>query len=495
MSDILTVQNITKAFPGVLALSNVTLSVGAGEVHGVVGENGAGKSTLMHIIAGVYKPDSGTIVFNGEPYSPKNERDAQIAGVGMVFQERSLVNELSIAENVFAGRQPTGLFNVVLRKEMEARTVEILKRVDLDLDPSLPVSSLSPIKKQLVEIAKALSLDAKMVILDEPTATITEREVDTLFALVRKLKEEGISIVYISHRLQELPKICDRVTILKDGSYQGTFDMDRISLDEIVAKMVGREISQEYTDRGWRGGEVVFEVENLSSRRFSDVSFALHSQEILGIAGLAGAGRTELALAIFGADPNATGTMKLGGKTVDIRSPREAIEHGIGYLTEDRKELGLFLDLDVSSNIVSANLGQFTRYGYISDARIEAVVKENVRDLGIATSSTKKKAIHLSGGNQQKLLLARWLLNKAKILIIDEPTVGVDVGAKQEIYDLIRRVAQEGTSVIVISSDLPEILTISDRIMVMWLGRKTGELSHAEATEERIMRLASGMEE
>lgn len=493
MEEILTISEISKSFPGVLALDSVSFSVTSGEIHGIVGENGAGKSTLMHLIAGVYRPDGGEILLEGKRYSPKNEREAQVAGIGMVFQERSLVNELSIAENVFAGRQPTGWLNLVLRKKMEAETAVILRRLNLDIDPSRLVSSLTPIQKQLVEIGKALSLNAKVVILDEPTATITEREVDTLFSLVKKLRSEGISILYISHRLQELPQICDRVTILKDGHYQGTYPIDQISLDEIVTRMVGREVHHLYDDRGSRTESTVLEVQNLSSRAFRDVSFVLEKQEILGIAGLAGAGRTELALAIFGADPEATGTVTMHGESVRFNSPRAAIRNGLGYLTEDRKELGLFLDLDVSANAVSANLDQFTQAGFVSDARIERVVGEYVKSLGIATSTTKKKAVHLSGGNQQKLLMARWLINEANILIIDEPTVGVDVGAKQEIYRLIRQIASEGASVIVISSDLPEILALCDRVMVMWLGNKTGELSHDEATEEKIMRLASGI--
>ena len=491
--EILAVDSITKSFPGVLALDNVSLSVRKGEVHAVVGENGAGKSTLMHVIAGVYRPDAGSVLLEGNPYTPRNEREAQEAGVAMVFQERSLVNTLSVAENVFAGRQPTGPFNIVLRKKMEAETREILKRVNLDIDPSQPVSALTSIEKQLVEIAKALSLNARIVILDEPTATITEREVDTLFELVRKLRAEGISIIYISHRLQELAQICDRVTILKDGRYQGTFALEEISLEDIVTKMVGREVHHRYDDRGWSGGEVVLEAENLSSDKFQNVSFALHKQEILGIAGLAGAGRTELALALFGADPNATGTVKIKGEPVRLRTPEKAIRRGIGYLTEDRKEQGLFLQLDLASNVSASNLKKFTRNGMLSDKQIERIAQQYIKSLNIATSSVKKKAINLSGGNQQKLLMARWLINEAGVLIVDEPTIGVDVGAKQEIYDLIRSVAKTGASVIVISSDLPEILTLCDRVMVMWLGNKTGELSHEEATEEGIMRLASGI--
>lgn len=488
----LEIQGISKQFPGVKALDNVSITIVEGEVHGLVGENGAGKSTLMHILAGVFRPDEGTITLNGEPLEFEDERSAQLAGIGMVFQERSLVNDLSIAENIFAGRQPIKFFNLVDFKKMNSMAKELLAQVGLNLDPSMKVGRLTSIEQQLVEIAKALSLDAKVLILDEPTATITERETEILFSLVKELRAGGISIIYISHRLKELHLICNRVSVLKDGKYQGTRNLNEVTTDEIVTMMVGREILNVYDDREWEKGEVVLKVKNLSSLAFKDVNFVLHKQEILGIAGLAGAGRTEIALALFGADPKAEGEIFHYGKQVRFKSPEDAIRHGIGYLTEDRKEAGLFLDLDVSSNIVSANLDEFTYAGFVRDQDILKKTRESVKQLNVITPSMKQKAINLSGGNQQKLLMGRWLMKDSDILIIDEPTRGVDVGAKSEIYELIRSMAKSGTSIIVISSELPEILTLCDRTIVMWQGNLTGELTNEEATEEKLMHLASG---
>jgi ribose transport system ATP-binding protein len=490
---VLEIQGISKTFPGVKALDGVSISVKKGEVHGLVGENGAGKSTLMHILAGVFPPNEGKIILNGNELEFEDERSAQRAGIGMVFQERSLVGEMSIAENIFAGRQPVKRFNLVDWKSMNEQASDLLRQVGLNLDPTIKVFRLSTIEKQLVEIAKALSLDAKVLILDEPTATITERETDILFALVCELRTRGISIIYISHRLQELHSICDRVSVLKDGVFQGTRNLGEVNTSEIVTMMVGREVLNEYDDRGNDKSDVVLEVKNLSSRAFKNVSFTLRKQEILGIAGLAGAGRTEIALAIFGADQKATGEIYLHGKKTKIRSPEEAIRNGIGYLTEDRKDAGLFLDLDVSSNIASANLREFSQNGFLNDQEIRKQTGLSVENLQISTPSLKQKAINLSGGNQQKLLMARWLMRESDILIIDEPTHGVDVGAKSEIYDLIRTMAKSGTSIIVISSELPEILMLCDRMVIMWQGNLTGELTHNEATEEKIMHFASGL--
>jgi ribose transport system ATP-binding protein len=489
----LEVKGISKSFPGVKALDNVSLTVHKGEVHGLVGENGAGKSTLMHILAGVYQQDEGELFIDGNKCEFRDERSAQDAGIGMVFQERSLVKELSVAENILVGRQPIKCLNFIDKKQMCSTALTFLKRVNLDIDPMTRVAQLSPIQQQLVEIAKALSLNAQMLILDEPTATITEREIGTLFTLVKQLKKEGIAIIYISHRLQELHFICDRVSVLKDGVYQGMRVMNEAPLEEIVTMMVGRNVLSMYDDRNWKGGEVVLEVKNLSSSRFKDISFSLKKQEILGIAGLAGSGRTELALALFGVDRKAKGDVYVNNKRTRFTTPKEAINAGLGYLPEDRKDSGVFLDLDITSNIVSANSLQFTRYGLFSEKKAIKSVRKYIRDLKITTPSSKQKVINLSGGNQQKVLMARWLMKDPDILIIDEPTRGIDVGAKEEIYKLIRRMAVRGKSIIIISSELPEIITLCDRVIVMCLGRKTGELLHEEATEEKIMRLASGL--
>ncbi len=487
------VKGISKSFPGVKALDDVSLTVHKGEVHGLVGENGAGKSTLMHILAGVYLPDEGELFIDGNRYEFRDERSAQEAGIGMVFQERSLIKELSVAENIFAGRQPVKWLNIIDKKQMCRVAAEFLKRVNLDISPMTRVAQLSSIQQQLVEIAKALSLNAQILILDEPTATITEREIDTLFSLVKQLKKGGIAIIYISHRLQELPYICDKVSVLKDGVYQGTRMMNDVTLEEIVTMMVGRKVLSVYDDRNWKEGDVVLEAKDLSSTKFKNISFFLEKQEILGIAGLAGSGRTELALALFGVDRKVKGEVYVNNKRARFNTPRDAINTGIGYLPEDRKDSGVFLDLDVTSNIISANSLQFTRYGLLSDKKAIKSVNKYIKDLKIMTPSVRQKVINLSGGNQQKVLMARWLMKDPDILIIDEPTRGIDIGAKEEIYKLIRQMAVRGKSIIIISSELSEIITLCDRIIVMCLGRKTGELLHVEATEEKIMRLASGL--
>lgn len=494
-NKILELIEIEKSFPGVKALSGVSLELYEGEVHGLVGENGAGKSTLMHILSGVYQPEGGLIKIDGREMAFQGERDAQEAGVGMVFQERSLVDSLSVAENIFAGRQPINRIGLVDKTKMNRRASVLMNRVGLKVDPTREVGTLSPIEQQLVEISKALSLNARILIMDEPTATITEKETETLFKLIRDLKESGMSIIYISHRLQELPNICDRVSVLKDGVYQGERRVDQLDIEELIPMMVGRQVSMEYDDRDFKREEapVVLSVKKLKSDFFEDVSFNLHEGEILGFAGLAGAGRTEIALALFGLDRSAEGTATLRGATLGLNSTSSAIRSGIGYLTENRKQSGVFLGLDVKANIESANIGRFTTRGIIDDSAVSNVCDEYVKKLGIKAPSLEQTAINLSGGNQQKLLFARWALRDTEVLIVDEPTRGVDVGAKGEIYELIRSMARSGHSIIVISSELPEVLTLCDRIMVMSLGRKVGEVLRADATEEVLMHMASGL--
>lgn len=491
--EFLRIENISKSFPGVEALKNINISIEKGEVHAIVGENGAGKSTLMHIIAGVYRSDEGKIILNGEELRLRDEIDAQKAGIGIVFQERSLVENLSIAENIFVTRQPVNKLGLVDKKTMVLKAEELLEKVGLKINPLTSLSRLTPVVKQLVEIAKALSLNPQILILDEPTATISEREVGILFSLIEQLKNRGISIIYISHRLQEIFGICDRVSVLKDGIYQGTKKVSEVSLEEIIRMMVGREILNIYEDRENIEKEIVLEVKNLSSKAFKNISFELKKKEIFGISGLIGAGRSELALALFGLDNNASGEIYVKGRKVSFKIPGEAIKSGIGYLTEDRKESGIFLGLQVTDNIFSSNLERVTKFGVVNDSKLNKLSKEFVDKLKIATPSLKQKALNLSGGNQQKLLLARWLLKNPDILIVDEPTRGVDVGVKSEIYQLLRKIANGGTSIIVISSELPEILTLCDRIMVMWQGRKTGELTHLEANEEKLMKLCAGL--
>lgn len=492
---ILKVEGICKNFPGVKALDNINLEIFRGDVHALVGENGAGKSTLMHILAGVHRPDSGKIFFEGKAVEITDQKCAQQLGISIVYQERSLVADLSIAENIFAGRQPVGILGMVDFNALYKKAAVLLKRLELDLDPRIVVGRLSPAKQQMVEIAKALSLDVKLLILDEPTSTITEVETKALFKVIEQLRGQGIAIIYISHRLAEIEAICNRVSVLKDGRYVGTVAMAETTLDEIVKMMVGRELSHQYQQRENRFTDTALEVKCLNSSYagFKNISFAVKKGEILAFAGLAGAGRTEVARAIFGADPLDSGEITIKGRKVQIKSSEDAIHLGLGYLPEDRKDQGLFLEMNLAENLAAAKLTSFAANGFMKDNQIAAVTTEYVQKLRVAASGIKQKVINLSGGNQQKVILARWLYVNPDILIVDEPTRGVDVGAKAEIYSILRELANNGTAVIVISSELPEVLALGDRIIVMWQGIITGELSRADASEEKIMHLASGL--
>lgn len=493
----LIIENVSKGFPGVQALDGVSFEIQRGEVHGIVGENGAGKSTLMHIIAGVYAPDNGEVTLGDARLDNKNERQVQKAGVGMVFQERSLVPNLSVAENIFAGRQPINSLNIINKHRMEERAQDLLAQVGLSkgVDPNTSVSNLSTIERQLLEIAKALSLNAEVLILDEPTATLTKKETDTLYELVGRLQDSGMTVIYISHRLEEVKKVCDRVTVLKDGKYQGTRKIEDVTLDELVRLMIGREVDERYDNRGLpEERSAALKVEDLTGSGFHDVSFDLKEQEILGIAGLGDAGRTDLALTLFGQKSKSKGSIYFQDREVNFSSPFEALKRGLAYMPEDRKEKGLFLNLNVYQNVLASNLDKFTPSYVLDDKSAIKSVKQYVNRLSIQTPSIFREVINLSGGNQQKVLLARWLLRNAKVMIVDEPTRGVDVGVKREIHGIIRRVTtEENTSVIVISSEMPELLQLCDRIAVMWKGKLTEILDHEEATEERIMQLASGM--
>lgn len=490
---ILQLVSIEKSFPGVKALKGVNLEVRKGEVHALCGENGAGKTTLMHVLAGVYKAEHGEIIIDGKEVKIENQRQANDIGISIVYQERSLVNGLSVAENIFASRQPVNKFGKIDWKKLNKMAKEHLSTLNIDIDPRVLVGSLQPSMQQMVEIAKALSIEPKILILDEPTATITEKEVVSLFKLVKKLKETGMAIIYISHRLNEIFQVADRVSVLKDGAYMGTEDIKNIDQGWIVKKMVGRDVYIERYEREI-SKEVVLECKNFSNgKRFHDVSFYLRKGEILSFAGLAGAGRTEVFRAIYGADPKASGEVYIDGKKVRIRNCIDAIKAGIGYLPEDRKEQGLFLEMSVSENIASANLNLFKKGIEINESKIIKVAKEYKERLNIVTPSVKQRVINLSGGNQQKVVLAKWLLLNPKILIVDEPTRGVDVGAKSEIYSVLRKMAEAGTSIVVISSDLPEVLSISDRVYIMWSGTINGEMLGKDLVEEEIMSIASGL--
>ncbi len=508
-APILTMRGICKHFPGVQALEDVDLEVQPGEVHALVGENGAGKSTLMHILSGVYQPDGGSIDFNGQTgIVLADEQIAQRQGIAIVFQERSLFGPLSIAGNIFVGRQPVGRFGFVNRSTMWKESRRLLAEVGLDVDPRLPVEQLSPHQQQLVEVAKALSLNAQLVIFDEPTAALTETETDHLFAVIKRLQARQAAIIYISHRLEEIFQIADRVTVLRDGRLQATLSVAETSSQELVMQMVGRELTADSFSRHELPSDQspVLEVKNLSDTaadspervQLKDISFSVRAGEIVGLAGLAGAGRSEVALALFGARRGTEGTILVGGKILQQGSARrrcvaDTIQAGIGYLPEDRKEAGLFLENTVANNIAAASLEQFGFF-WIRDRRIAKVAGDYCQSLQVAARDVRQSVVSLSGGNQQKILLAKWLLVDPKVLIVDEPTRGVDVGAKAEIHRLLFELSRQGTAVVVISSELPEILTVSDRILVMAEGRITGELSHEEATEERIMHLASQVE-
>ncbi len=489
---VLEAKQIVKEFPGVRALKCVDFDVREGEIHALCGENGAGKSTLMHILAGVYKPDGGCLCLNGNTVNITNQRCANDMGISIVYQERSLVSGLSVAENIFAARQPVGALSMIKWKQLYKETDDLLQKLGLHIDARMQVGRLSPAMQQMVEIAKALSVDPKVLILDEPTATITEKEVGILFSLLRKLKSQGMAIIYISHRLAEIFQIADRVTVFKDGEFIATEDVINIDNNWIVSKMVGRELLFSRV-RHDVGEQVVLECKGFNSDKFSDINFKLKKGEIISFAGLAGAGRTEVMRALFGADRKTGGELFIEGEKAVIKTPKDAIKSGIGYLPEDRKEQGLFLDMSIAANIASASLKRLSRGMNLDQKAINVISEDYEKKLGIVTPSIHQKVVNLSGGNQQKVVLAKWLAVNPRIMIVDEPTRGVDVGAKAEIYQILRDLTQAGTSIIVVSSDLPEVLAISDRIYVMHNGRITGEMTGDEATEEFIMKYASGI--
>ncbi len=493
---LLQVKDIHKRFPGVHALKGVSLEISSGEVHALVGENGAGKSTLMHILAGVHQPE-GVIVFEGKTVAIPDEQAAQRMGIAIVYQERSLFGLLSVAENIFAARQPVGRLGMIDRRALVERARRVLAELDVTVDPRTPAGELSPALQQMVEIAKALSLDPRLLILDEPTAALTGAETTALFRVVRRLKERGIGVIYISHRLEEIFQIADRVTVLRDGTWQGTLGIAQTSPADLVRRMVGREITAAPRAVPPADAPVVLEVRGLADPPdgpfrplLEDVSFTLRKAEVLAWAGLAGAGRTELALSLFGVRPRGAGEIVLDGRAICPRSPREAIEAGIGYLSEDRKDLGLFLEMSLAENVAAAALARFGAF-WLDDRRLHTVAAEFREKLRIASRDVRQPVRSMSGGNQQKVALAKWLLVAPKVLIADEPTRGVDVGAKAEVHTLLFQLASQGTAVMVISSDLPEVLALGDRVAVMREGRLAGILDRKDATQERVMHHAA----
>lgn len=497
MNHLLRARGICKSFANVAVLKDVGLDVGAGEVHALVGENGAGKSTLMNILAGVLQPDAGEFTFLGETRRGfASAHEAQQRGIAIVFQERSLFAPLTVAENIFAGRQPVHGWGHIDQRRLRKDAAKWLAQVAPEVSPGDIVDELSPAQQQMVEIAKGLSLRARLMIFDEPTAALTQTETDRLFRLIRELKQRGVGIIYISHRIEEVFALADRVTVLKDGVGRGTFLVPQTSAEELIRLMVGRELQPVAVTSHGAAGPALLEVCNLSDRiaiagcLLRDISLHAYPGEIIGLAGLAGAGRTELALTLFGARPRGQGEVWVRGKPFRPASPAAAIAAGLGYLSEDRKESGLFLEMALSRNIAAASLSRFGNWLY-RDARERAETDSFRQRLRIASQGLHQEVGRLSGGNQQKVLFARWLLVNPAVLMADEPTRGVDVGAKAELHLLLREFAARGATVILISSDLPEVLALSDRIYVMRAGKIAGELPRAEASEEAVMRMAA----
>ncbi|WP_277207972.1 sugar ABC transporter ATP-binding protein [Isoptericola croceus] len=488
---LLRMTGISKGFPGVKALDDVHLELRHGEVLALVGENGAGKSTLMKLLSGLHRADAGTMELDGEPYAVSSPREANESGIAIIHQEFHLMADLTVAQNIFIGREPRRA-GLIVDAELERRTAALFESLGIVLDPAQKVGELSVAGQQMVEIAKALSFDARVLIMDEPTAALNDAEVATLFRLVRDFVSPRTGVVYISHRMEEIQEISDRITVLRDGRYVGTSDTATTTTAEVISRMVGREVVTDArpapapADR-----EVVLSVRGLSTRKLlRDVSFELHRGEILGFAGLMGAGRTEVARAVVGADPS-TGTIEVAGRPVTIRHPADAVRHGIGYLSEDRKRYGLLLDQDVTANTMLSSLRRESRFGFVRDAVGRRVAARMVDRLGIRTPSIGQRAKNLSGGNQQKVVLAKWLTRDCDVLVVDEPTRGIDVGAKDEIYELLTALAAQGTAIIMISSELPEVLRLSERIVVMCEGRVTGVVDNADATPESLMELAT----
>lgn len=491
---LLQMRAITKRFPGVLALSDVSFDVRAGEVHALVGENGAGKSTLMKILSGVYERDGGEIIFKGSPFNPKTPRQAQVAGITTIYQELNQVPYLSVTENIFLGSElMRGPF--VDWPAMHRQASRLLAKLHLDIDPHTQLDRLGVAQQQMVEVAKALHHKADLIIMDEPTSALSVREIEDLFAIIRELQAANVAIIYISHHLDEAFAVSNRITVLRDGRYTGTYPTIDLNVDKLIRLMVGRDLSDQFPKEKAPRGEEVLSVEGLNQgSRLIDMNFSAYAGEVLGVAGLVGAGRTELVRAIFGADPIDSGRIFVNGRPVRVASPRDAIRHGIALLTEDRKQQGLVLQMSTRDNISMAVLDRLTPGVFTNQARESALAQNYISSMAIKTPSQEQLAINLSGGTQQKVVLAKWMATHPKVLIFDEPTRGIDVGAKVEIYKLINEFARQGVAILMISSELPEVLGMSDRIMVIHEGRIAGFLSRAEATQERILELATGQE-
>lgn len=492
---LLEMTGISKSFPGVRALHNINLKVRKGSVHALMGENGAGKSTLMKVLIGLYRPDSGEIKFDGEVVKFQTVQDALQKGISMIHQELSPVLEMTVAENIFLGREKCFKNSFwVNDREMERKTIELLKQLEISIDPKTKMKELSTAYMQMVEIAKAISYEAKLVIMDEPTSAITEREVEDLFKIIKWLQDKGVSIIYISHKMDEIFKIADEITVFRDGELVGTSLASETNQNKLIELMVGRELKNLFPKENVDIGDTVLEIRNFNrEKKFHDINIKVRKGEILGLAGLMGAGRTEIMESLFGVIPPETGEVFINNKKVKIKSPQDAVKFKMGFLTEDRKLSGLYLPLTVKENMAIVNLNTYLKAGLIRNKNVVNDCRKMIELLNIKTPGLEQIVNNLSGGNQQKVLIARWLLINSDILILDEPTRGIDVGAKSEIHKLMSRLTSQGKAVIMISSELPEILGMSDRIIVMHEGRITGELDRKEATQEKVMRLATGM--
>lgn len=491
MDDVLEMKGIVKEYPGVKALKGVDFHLKRGEVHALVGENGAGKSTLMKILGGAEARDGGEIILEGRKVEIQDPHQAEKLGISIIYQEFNLIPFLSVAENIFLGREPRrGIF--VDWRQLYANAKAVLDQLGLDIDLKAKVSGLSVAQQQMVEIAKAISVKSRIIVMDEPSATLTMHELERLFGLTRKLKEQGVGIIYISHRLEEIFEIADRVTVFRDGERISTREVRDVTKEYLIREMVGRELKDDYPKRNAVAGQELLRVEGLTRKGvLHEISFSLRKGEILGITGLVGAGRTELVRAIFGADPIDKGEIYLEGRKLRILSPQDAINSGLCLMTEDRKRQGLVLGMTVRENITIADLRGLSRAGFIHGVDERRIAGRFVRELNIKTPSVEQRVRNLSGGNQQKVVLAKWLFARSRVVIFDEPTRGIDVGAKQEIYRLMNDLAETGTGIIMISSELPEVLGMSDRILVMQEGRIRAELGGGEATQETIMRFAT----
>lgn len=490
---ILRLVNVTKEFPGVLALNNISLEIAKGEVHVLLGENGAGKSTLVKILSGAYKNDKGKIFINGNEIKIKNPKHSQDLGIGVIYQELNLIPNLTVAKNIFLGREHTFVPGILNNKQISIAAQSILSDLNMKINSDSLVSELGIAEQQIVEIARALSLNSKLLIMDEPTSALTEKEIGKLFSTINKLKENGVSIIYISHYLEEIFQIGDRVTVLRDGDLIDTQNVSDTNKTELIKLMINRDLKDQYPKVHNKFEEELLRVENLTITDSSEkISFNLRTGEILGIYGLLGSGRTELARAIFGLDSLAEGKIFIRNGEVNINSPQDAIKKGIGFLTEDRKMEGLVLDHSVMDNICLAALSKISHFGFVKSFEEKAITSKFISELNIKTTGHQQQVRNLSGGNQQKVVLGKWLSSEVDIYIFDEPTRGIDVGAKREIYELMNKLTQEGAGIIMISSDLSEIIGMSDRLLVMYNGKFTAELSGHEISQEEIMKSALG---